>query len=318
MCYNMVTNSHYPTFPLGVIQMKPYIRLYSILLILSILLSACTISDQPEPTVAATFPITQAPTDPPVTQPPVTEPPITEPPVTEPPPTEPPETVVPIDFPSGAHMMTYASGKTRDYLEYFFFIPEDATTNLPLVVFLHGDGEVDKPGLLVDYGIVEKMYERYGGVFPFVVVSPCTRVTSWTLGYVSGTLKGLIDHLVEKFGADPDRIIITGHSRGAMGVWYMINTYPGFFAGAIPISCGANTPIDDDICAKIPILGFVGTEGDYENRYRNAMDRIIEDINHAGGNAERIMLEGARHEDTPYDAFTEDTFRWILERRRGE
>ncbi len=162
------------------------------------------------------------------------------------------------------------------------------------------------------------MTELYGTDFPFIAVSPCTHVRSWTDENVSGTLKGLIDHLVQVYEIDPDRIIITGHSLGAIGVWNMISTYGDFFAGAVPVSCGIDLPLDYDRCAEVPVYGIVGNMGEYENNYRRAMVKIVDNITQAGGNASLLVLDGATHEDTSTAAFGMETFQWILEQKRSE
>ena len=227
-------------------------------------------------------------------------------------PDKPPQTeaVITFETPAGSYLLRYDSQSTEDYLDYYLFIPENADYGMPLIVFLHGDGEVGNPEILKNYGLIEKVREIYGENFPFIVISPSTRVASWTAGTIPLTLKELIDHIAETYATGS--IIITGHSRGAMGVWYMISEYGDYFSAAVPISCGTGTDLDLSECAKVPVLAFAGTIGEYENKYARRMDRIVSQITEAGGDANLIILDQADHSATATEAFTEETINWII------
>ena len=224
-------------------------------------------------------------------------------------------TVPPYIFPMepGSYLETYQDEETQDYLDYYLFIPEGASDKMPLVIFLHGDGEVGNPSLLEDFGLIKAAREIYGEKFPFIAISPCTRVESWISGSIPQTLIGLIDDISERLSINTDRIIITGHSRGAIGVWHMISTYGDFFSAAVPVSCGAETALDMENCVQVPVLAHAGNIGKNENIYREQMFNIVHKIKKNGGNAELIVLESKNHTQTSTCAFTEEVFLWMLE-----
>ena len=224
-------------------------------------------------------------------------------------------TVPPYIFPMepGSYLETYQDEETQDYLDYYLFIPEGASDKMPLVIFLHGDGEVGNPLLLEDFGLIKAAREIYGEKFPFIAISPCTRVESWISGSIPQTLIGLIDDISERLSINTDRIIITGHSRGAIGVWHMISTYGDFFSAAVPVSCGAETALDMENCVQVPVLAHAGNIGKNENIYREQMFNIVHIIKEYGGNAEMIVLENKNHTQTSTCAFTEDVLLWMLE-----
>lgn len=221
-----------------------------------------------------------------------------------------PAFIFPLD--SGACLETYTDDETLDYLDYYLFIPENANADMPMIIFLHGDGEVGNPEKLADYGLIRAVRDIYGENFPFIVVSPCTRTASWTSGSIPQTLMGLIEHLSERLSVDKDRIILSGHSRGAMGVWNLISTYGDYFAAAVPVSCGAETTLNMENCIKVPVRAYVGNLGEYENMYRTRMFNIVQKMVEYGGTAELIVLENRNHGQTAHDAFTQDTFTWML------
>ena len=150
-------------------------------------------------------------------------------------------------------------------MEYYTFIPENATENMPLVIFLHGDGEVGRIWALENNAMMTSVREIYGNSFPFIAIAPCTRSETWIDWTIPDTLMNLIEYVVTTYCIDTDHIIITGHSRGAVGVWYYINTYGDYFSAAVPIRA------------------FCGNYEEFERNYSYTMSVQIEEIVHGGG-----------------------------------
>lgn len=255
--------------------MKRYI---SVILMLTILLCGCT-RVKPDPTE---LPTTAA-----------TEPPI----VAEP----------------GSYLETYTDPETEAYLDYYIHFPNHATADMPLLVFLHGDGEVAQPWLLENYGPIQAAREIYGEDFPFIAVFPCTRMASWTSGRIPATLMGLIEHIAEQYQVDRDKIMLTGHSRGAIGVWNLINRHGDYFSCAVPISCGPGIVLDYALVSQVPLRAVVGTVGELEVNYGQAMQRTVNALTEAGGEAEIIVMKGQTHQQTSTAAYTQEIFEWMLE-----
>lgn len=218
-----------------------------------------------------------------------------------------------IDIPAGAHMCRFTSEATGDYLDYYLFIPENAVAGMPLVVFLHGDGEVNRIEALESNGPVLSFREHYGEDFPCILISPCTRQESWTNGTIPGTLMDLIGFAADTCEADTDRIIITGHSRGAMGVWYLISEYGDFFSAAVPVSCGTNTTLNYENVSKVPVYAMAGDNGKYENMYKRDMETLVSNIQAENGFAIFECLEGCGHIDTLTAAYSKTVIEWMLE-----
>lgn len=231
--------------------------------------------------------------------------------------TTPPETTVPgLDIESGTYQLTHTDELTGNYLDYYLYIPENAVENMPLFIFLHGDGEVGKLSELENYGMIKQARQYFGEEFPFIAIQPCTRVPSWYDQGVPETLKSLIDTVVSNYAIDPDRIILTGHSRGAIGTWYMVNTYVDYFAAAVPVSCGSHMEIDPENFKHVPIFAICGDGDPHEQAYSYAMRQHVKSINDAGGCAELIILEGVAHIESVEDAYSEATFIWMLQQRK--
>lgn len=134
-----------------------------------------------------------------------------------------------ISVSAGSHCRRYTDETTKRFLDDYLFVPKNAVKDMPLVIFLHGDGEVNNLDILENFGLIASAREIYGDEFPFIAISPCTREYSWINNKIPVTLKGLIDTIVTECEIDPNHIIITGHSRGAIGAWHMVNLYGDFF-----------------------------------------------------------------------------------------
>ena len=217
-----------------------------------------------------------------------------------------------LGVPSGKYSERFEKENGSDYMDYWVYIPDNATIDMPIVVFLHGSWEIGRMDLLEDYGIVGVVKEIYGEDFPFILLLPNTHASTWTVDSVPETLKGLIESVAEKYEADSQRIIITGHSLGSIGTWYMTSLYGDFFSAAVPISCGIDEPMNFENCAKVPIMAFSGTVGNDEKNYNKAMHVLVSKINDAGGNATMNTMEGADHEDAVTKFYTRELFEWMI------
>lgn len=241
-----------------------------------------------------------------------TEPPATTIP-TEPEPTEPPLGIDP-----GAHFDTYYSEEYDDYLDYYIHIPENADTGMPLILSLHGAGEVNLPHEIPECGISCFAYEIYGDDFPFILLEPNTRVRSWTSGNIPKLMKELTDHIADRFSVNTDKIIITGYSLGAMGVWDMISVYGNYFSAAVPVSSPHQKGhIHYLKAAEVPVWTFAGDIGDTERWYHQYLEKNVEMINVSDGYGKFTVLEGCDHGKARIEAYVEETFEWMLSQQRG-
>lgn len=117
---------------------------------------------------------------------------------------------------------------------------------LPMIVFLHGAGEVGNG----TPETVEKV--RVHGIPKYFVADPdygnrrvITASPQCIDGYIwdhlTIQLKEWIDEVAEMSGADTSRINITGISMGGFGTWNMLTTFPEYFHRAAPV-CGGGVP----------------------------------------------------------------------------
>ena len=284
-------------------------KLFAAFLVVALLMSACSASDaastslnSTDNTIKQELIVTTAPAE--TTT--VTEATIS---TTVPETTEPDNSLY---IEPGRHQFRYYDDNTQDYLDYHLFVPNNPQKDMPLIIFLHGMGEVDKIDELKDFGIASVIYQLYGEDFPFFLLMPCTHERSWSKDQIPVTLKSLIDKTVDNLAIDTDHIILTGHSLGAIGTWRMISDYGNYFSCAVPVSCGIDEELDYSNFLNIPIWGFVGTEGFYEENYNKAMVKLVATLQSYGANAELTIFDGLSHGDTISHPYTIELFDWML------
>ena len=161
------------------------------------------------------------------------------------------------------------------YLEYLPPNYETATKKLPVLIFLHGSGEVGN-GLPEDLKKVETWGPPYhiknghnmcftvnGEEECFIVFSPQLVADFYDWANV---VTPLIDHILngpDDYKADPDRIYLTGLSLGGMGTYAFASSQqnrPNKIAAIVPIA--ALTEDYEAGCLisarKIPVWAFHG------------------------------------------------------------
>lgn len=107
---------------------------------------------------------------------------------------------------------------------------------LPLIVFLHGDGQDGNDNQAQLDGRGNGSFElvdaaRARGV-ALVYVAPQTTAAYWPPRRVAA----VVADALARWPIDPRRIYLTGLSDGATGVWDTLKAWPGCFAAAVPMS----------------------------------------------------------------------------------
>ena len=175
-------------------------------------------------------------------------------------------------------------------MKYWIIIPKGVQSKGPLVMFLHQDGKANRPDLVKALpGVISTDYEGD----KFIMVAPVGNVDNWLGDKTVKTLKAILDKTVKDYQIDKSRVYITGVSRGAIGVWNLVNTYPDYFNVAMPISCCSN--IDPKNFLHTKVLAISGNSGGDESYYNKCMQANVEKIQAAGGLAEKVTYYGYTH-----------------------
>lgn len=107
---------------------------------------------------------------------------------------------------------------------------------LPLIVFLHGDWQdgTDNESQLAGYGngSMELIDSAIRGGVPLIYAAPQTTGAYWPPDRVAA----VVHDAMSRWPIDPRRILLTGISDGATGVWDALKTWPRCFAAGVPMS----------------------------------------------------------------------------------
>ena len=125
-------------------------------------------------------------------------------------------------------------------LPYRLFVPEDQSQPRPLVLFLHGLGEVgmDNTSQLAMYDggtiwVEEQLAGRQEACYVLAPQCPRADDVRWSVDQLL-CIGHLIQALMEKYPIDPKRIYATGLSLGGFGVWSINRLFPALFAALVP------------------------------------------------------------------------------------
>lgn len=210
----------------------------------------------------------------------------------------------------GAFLLHYEDEEIDDYAYYYIYVPEKAVENMPMIVFLHGYGETFNPGYLKDYGMINDVRAVYGEEFPFIVLYPNAHYYSWSDWTMPDILISLIDHVCDEYKVNRDKIILTGHSNGARGAWYMASEYSEWFSAVVPICGGSFAEVNCENLLNVSIRAFIGDTGE-DLVGKNEMTKIMNKLQELGGSMELIMLKGT-HADMKSLPFTKELFEWMM------
>lgn len=198
------------------------------------------------------------------------------------------------------------------YLDYNVVVPKNATEGMPLLIYLPGDNSNDRVDTIPTWELPLRVKEYYGDEFPFIMLLPCTRWFEWHDGWIAEVLKGMMDKVAEEYAIDPERVMLTGYSRGAVAAWQYVEDFGDYFCCTVPVSCGAKIH-DFEPFRDVPVWAMYG-EGEYDSAtYGPDIRYNVNMINENGGDARFTTVPNADHSDMGYAAYTKDVIEWMLE-----
>lgn len=223
-------------------------------------------------------------------------------------------------------------GKTY---RYQVFVPARAAggRHPPVLLFLHGSGERgDDNQRQLAVGLAPHI-RRAQDEFPAIAVFPQSPAdASWTDGTARMALAAL-DAAMREFDGDPDRVALTGLSRGGYGVYELALMQPDRFAALVPICGGVTAPgaggdlyvrgvaTDDDPFAiaaqrlhRVPTWIFHG-DRDASVPVEQSR-RMAEALKQAGGDVRYTEFAGTDHNAWDPAYASEELWPWLWRQRR--
>ncbi len=200
--------------------------------------------------------------------------------------------------------LNVAEGYSKFYydgMEYYVYFPKDATTNLPLLLWLHGDNFRRQWAENVR---ISKTADEAGYpalvLVPFVGTEMGHSVKGWHEGGLLPKVKALTDKVCEDYQCDKNNINIGGHSRGATGTWMMVTRYPNYFHAASPVSCCSYFGIRGESFKGMKVWAIRGTGAgvDFDNDDRYAcMQEDVDKVKPYAKEVRYTILPNTTHGD---------------------
>lgn len=210
----------------------------------------------------------------------------------------------------------------RASYSYQVYVPRSmqGKQNPPVIVFLHGIGQRGTGGFLPTQGTAAAMMRHYLEQVPAIVLLPqCRKGSYWSDPVMDQMVMGAIEKTASEFGADSERLYLTGVSMGGFGAWHLASEHPGRFAALVSI-CGGSPLREGDRFAgiarrvgKTPAWLFHGTADRVvpvsESR------QMVEALHAVKGNVRYSEYEGVGH-NVWFKAFAEkELMPWLLAQR---
>lgn len=147
-------------------------------------------------------------------------------------------------------------------LEYYLYIPNNPTNEMPLIIYFHGATfkNLDISELLNTDGFPKYLNDGYYGDLRAYVVIPKIDEDIKNWEDISDTLKNLIQTTNKDYNIDLNKVSLTGHSIGGTGTYQVAIKLSNTFSCIAPMS-GFVRNTDENISAlsKIKVWAFVGT-----------------------------------------------------------
>lgn len=169
---------------------------------------------------------------------------------------------------------TYVN-KKGDRLLYRLYVPTgyDKDRKYPLLLWLHsGDGrgsdnvkQLTKENQLATHFWISKDIQASLPVF--LLVPQCPVGENWSEPEFNQPGKALeltveaLGKIRTQYSIDPDRIYLGGQAMGGLGVWTLLQKYPGEWAAALVMSAYDNFS-DVDAIVPVPVWVFQGDADD--------------------------------------------------------
>lgn len=229
-------------------------------------------------------------------------PPVVKPPVTPPPAKD--------TFPAQTVGITVQSVNTggSNITNYLQYIPDgynEQQEKWPVVIFLHGIGEIGADvNVLRNVGLPKVVKGK-----PFVMVAPQCRAVWWNLD----ALEAFYKVIVNKYHIDPKRVYLTGLSMGGIETWEWAEAHPERFAAIVPIAGRGDVsraskiktlPVWAFHAANDPIVDVSGT--------RN----IVTTLQALGSNVKYTEYPDGGHDSWTRAYATADLYTWMVQQKR--
>jgi acetyl esterase/lipase len=223
-------------------------------------------------------------------------------------------------------------GTEKVKMPFGLFLPngyeEDKNRKWPMIVFLHGGGEIgtDLNGVYV-HGISREAFNnpKMLKTFPFIICLPQSNIgqDAQYPGYYSGwdhiycqAMISLSKALPNYYRIDTDRITLTGLSMGGNGTWAGLDAAPDLWAAAVPFS-GRAWKDPDDLAKRLrysPIWTIGGLVD--APHFVDGAKKMHKALMNAGNDSQLTLIPNVGHFAWLLHYNNPEFFQWLLRQTR--
>ena len=198
-------------------------------------------------------------------------------------------------------------------LKYWLYTPKNATSNMPLILYLHGgSGKGSDLNLVVKDGFPKYLKDgELENIKAYVIIPQLpSNYRAWL--DIKQSIKDLILNISENYNINENKISITGHSMGGIGTYDISLAYPELFSCMAPMSGRIkNTQENINKLSNMPIWAFVGS-ADTTSDTSSAIE-FIDSLSKVNKNAKISILDGATHSKVPELGYKgTDVINWLI------
>jgi len=193
---------------------------------------------------------------------------------------------------------------------------------LPLILFLHGRGEMGSDGLAQTTVGIGPAIERDPDRFPALVVFPQASDPSYGWrGFNLAAAVAALDDALANYAVDLHRVSITGLSMGGFGTWAIAALHPERFAAIVPVCGGfdgtATRMTMHEGVARIASIPHWVFHGDADEIIPvDKSRRMVQALRDAGADVRSTEYAGVAHNSWDRAYAEAELLPWLLARRR--
>jgi predicted peptidase len=115
--------------------------------------------------------------------------------------------------------------------------PMSPGDRVPLVLALHGQASTrDTVPPWFGQRSLESLYGPALRPLGAIIVAPDAPKNNWTDPVAERAMLDLMEEMKTRYPIDTMRTLVTGHSMGGMGSWFLVNRHPKAFRAAVPLT----------------------------------------------------------------------------------
>lgn len=204
---------------------------------------------------------------------------------------------------AGLFWNTFTTADDKE-ISYVIRTPENATMNMPLVVYLHEEGITSIPAL-AQVGPVKAA--EMANAENCIIIQPLAN-SSWVIESQEAIVRELTQYIVDTYYCDSTRVTLTGFEAGAAGVWYYAALAPEFWQNISPVSAA---PLTDTRPLMGNSLDCYMVYGEYDvYSIKGDMKRVGDNLAATGATVTQVVMESTDHAGVRANAYDNNWFDW--------